>query len=75
MKEAAEGSESALKQLRLAAAEDIIINAKLDPDVTSTLTTSLNNFINSAEFADLEIGADLNTTSFGMALQKMLDDG
>ena len=75
MKEAAEGSESALKQLRLAAAEDIIINAKLDPDVTSTLTTSLNNFINSAEFANLEIGADLNTTSFGMALQKMLDDG
>ena len=75
LERAANDDKEAIAELRKEAARDIIMHMGLDPDAEKKVLGEVNNILDSAEYEDLEIGANLETTSFYTALQGLLDAG
>lgn len=68
MEQAARGDMAAIDKLRAAAAKDILINIGLEQDDVNNIYSAINDLINE----NVEIGASLDTTSFGDALFDIL---
>ena len=75
LKKAIEGNEDALGELRKMAANDIGIEVGLEGDSLQNVNDIVSDFIDSAEYDDLEIGANLTTTALGEQLNQLLNDG
>ena len=73
MREAANGSQEALEQLRMTAAQDIIQNVQItgvDDESAQALKNNLANL--AAQLPDVEVGASIDDTPFVQALDDML---
>lgn len=70
---AAEGDMQAIEALRVAAAQQIIIDADLDWDQLNVSQQDLFNLIAEFNAEEIEVGATLDDTSFGEALLAMME--
>lgn len=77
MQEAAYGSADAIEQLRENAAKDIIAQVQVNTDDASiqNAVNEINNFIDTTDFDNFEVGAELDDTAFINALNTMLANG
>ena len=73
MEAAANGDLNAIDELRLAAAQDIILHAGLEEDTATQINAELADIVNSVEYMELEIGTSLDQTSFGEGLVDMMN--
>lgn len=75
MERAAKGDAEAINDLRKAAAKDIILHMDLSDSDKDKIIDGVNDFVNSAEYDNLTIGAQLDNTSMVEGLNQMLRDG
>ena len=75
MERAAKGNAEAIDDLRKSATEDIILQLGLSEYTEQELTGLINDFVNSAEYDDLEFGAQLNDTDMVNGLNELLRSG
>jgi phage baseplate assembly protein W len=68
MKEAAKGNVQAIEELRIKAAQEIVLGVRFDEDGFSESETAVLAAINALTAEDLTIGCSLNNTQFGQSL-------
>ena len=71
IRQAAEGSTDAIEQLRMLAAEKIVVGLKLNENDENNLLNAIYNL--NSEVPNLEVGATLDETQFGQALFDMMN--
>ena len=72
IRQAAEGSTDAIEQLRMLAAEKIVVGLELNENDETNLLNAIYNL--NSEVPNLEVGAYLDDTQFGLALVKIMND-
>lgn len=72
IRQAAEGSTDAIEQLRMLAAEKIVVGLELNENDEINLLNTIYNL--NSEVPNLEVGAYLDDTQFGLALIKIMND-
>lgn len=75
LKQAINGSKDALIDLKANAATELLLGMNLDTSDFNTINNQVIDFLNSAEYGDLELGARLDTTSIFKSLDAMYTAG
>ena len=75
MKKAANGDEEALKDLRKSAAKEIATEVGLKDESLTEVNDAVEDFLDSAEYDNLEVGASLDSTGLHDSLVGLLEDG
>lgn len=73
MKSAIEGNEAAYDELQSRAGEAILIDVGVDPNVAPILQEEMDTLLDTVNFDNLEVGADLNDENFLMALSNLVN--
>lgn len=72
LKQAANGSAEAYDELQKKAQNDILMSVGLKDDDLATIQDKINSFVDSTDFQELEVGANINDTKFLNSLAEML---
>lgn len=73
IEKAAQGDAEAIEELQQAAAQDLVVNMRVNDDAKNKINEAIEQF--QTELPDLTIGATLDSTQFGQALMEMLNSG
>ena len=75
MAKAAEGDGEAIDELRKAASKDIAMSLGIDENTASEIQNVVSDFIDSADYENLKIGAEFDNSSLEASFQEMLESG
>ncbi|MBQ6628098.1 MAG: hypothetical protein IJH65_04700 [Methanobrevibacter sp.] len=75
MARAADGDAEAIDELRKAASKDIAMSLGIDENTASEIQNVVSDFIDSADYENLKIGAEFDNSSLEASFQEMLESG
>lgn len=75
MARAAEGDAEAIDELRKAASKDIALSLGIDESTASEIQNVVSDFMDSADYENLKIGAEFDNSSLEASFQEMLESG